>query len=205
MWAMNRFSLEAMVGVFFVFLLCLVSSPVWGEDALPNDGVAYDAQGFYMGGFAGYVVGDDNAISNDGYNGGGFVGYGRWIPFVGEDDFYMGLEFRLSHFDMNYSDGVVVPPLQVRYGWSAVLRLGGVTPFHEPLLYYGMVGAGRVRLARDDMSQNHDGFVWGAGLRLPLRDRLYVRTEYQYLDGGTFLGYDVDAFHSFNFGILAQF
>lgn len=197
-----------MMGVFFVIILSFVSSPVVGvsrDESGVYDGAMYDAQGFYMGGFTGYVMGDDNAISNDGVNGGGFVGYGRWIPFLDDDDFYMGLEFRLSHFDISYRDGVSATPLRIRYGWSAVMRVGRVAPFHEPLLYYGMVGAGRVRLARDGMSRHHDGFVWGAGLRLPLRDLLYVRGEYQYLDGGRFLGYDVDAFHSFNMGVLVQF
>ena len=209
-FAMNHCSLKAMMGVFFVVILSLVSSPVWGADGARDDGavddeVMYDAQGFYMGGFAGYVLGDDNAISNDGVNGGGFVGYGRWIPLVSEDDVYTALEFRLSHFDMSYRDGTTVTPLHVRYGGSMVLRVGRVAHFHEPFLYYVTLGGGRLSLARDGKKLNHDGFVWGVGLRLPLRDRLYVRGEYQYLDGGTFLGYDVDAFHSFNFGVLAQF
>ena len=198
------------MGVFFVIILSLVSLPAWGvgvsrDESGVYDGAMYDAQGFYMGGFVGYVMGDDNAISNDGINAGGFVGYGQWFPLLDDDDLYMGLEFRLSHFDMSYRDGVSATPLRLRYAWSAVFRVGRVAPFQDPLLYYVTLGAGRVRLARDGMSRDHDGFVWGAGLRLPLRDRLYVRGEYQYLDGGRFLGYDVDAFHSFNMGILVQF
>jgi outer membrane immunogenic protein len=193
----------------------VAAAPAWAAD-LPRKApalqaapaIAYDWNGFYIGGYYGGVVGnqkgstDPNAIGGHtgltnvnefGFTAGGTVGYNWQIAptwLIGfEGDFgYLGIDRTNTEFN----DFVLVGLKTDWYG-TARGRVGFVT---GPSLIYATGGAAFVHM-RDTFgggltaagpttfTHTHTGWTVGGGIETKLSRSWTAKTEYLYIDGGT--------------------
>jgi len=135
--------------------------------------------GAYAGVLGGYGWGT-GSIDNDGWIGGGFVGFNANLtPHI-----VIGLEGDASLTSKSGSDGTTT----VRNPWDATLR-GRIGFGSDKWLLYGTAGlaAGEVKATTTGVTESETKVGWtaGAGIEAKVSEKTTVRVEYRHTDLGT--------------------
>ncbi len=176
------------------------------DEPIASYGPAYSWAGLYIGGSAGFGVGDTSttlgidklgSVELFDYDLNGAI-YGAHVGYnFQRGNIVFGVEAGINGTDMDGSDSLsIIGPValkserEIDYYATAVARLGYAS---GKTLFYGFGGvawgdvtskASVLGFGLDDQTETHVGWTAGLGIEHALSDRFSVRVEYSHVDLG---------------------